>query len=288
MNTRDMLIFTKIADYHSITRTAEEFQITQPAVSSTLKRLEDELGYSLFHRQGKWLSLNEQGSMFYEAAQEFLGEMAFVQEGLQMEDHPKEEIIIKLCTQSDRLYGILGEFTTENPNIRVILRQGDVTKKENFRIVDFSVLMSKDRDVTESFLPLEHRGAMYAILPERHPLTRKPQLTLSDLENERFVFLRGATPTGLEETYQTLIYAGLRPQLSIITDTYSSKYSAIRRGCGIGTAFDHELSLAPLIKDCKLLPVALPLAVDWLCLTWNEEKLSPAGRRFLSFAKERV
>jgi DNA-binding transcriptional LysR family regulator len=73
----------------------------------------------------------------------------------------------------------------------------------------------------------------------------------------------------------------------MVTDTNSSKYSAIRRGCGIGLVFDNAFSLAPLLKDCKLVPMAEPLTVDWLCLTWREDKLAEAGRQFLEFVLAR-
>ena len=48
VNTRDLQIFLKIADYNSITRAAEDMQMSQPAVSSILKRLEEETGHALF------------------------------------------------------------------------------------------------------------------------------------------------------------------------------------------------------------------------------------------------
>ena len=90
MNTRDLQIFLKIADYNSITRAAEDVQMTQPAVSSILKRLEEELGYSLFARRGKWLTLNAQGQALYRAARKFLEEFSHVREGLYLGDYPRE------------------------------------------------------------------------------------------------------------------------------------------------------------------------------------------------------
>ena len=41
MDTRTLQIFLKAVDYQNITRVAEEFKLTQPAVSAALKRLED-------------------------------------------------------------------------------------------------------------------------------------------------------------------------------------------------------------------------------------------------------
>lgn len=288
MNTRDMWIFTKIADYRSITRTAEDIRMTQPAVSSTLKRIEEEIGYPLFIRRGKWLILNDQGKIFYDASKEFLGEIAYLHEGLQIEDHHKEEIVIKIFTHSDKLFALLGEFAKNNPGVRIILRNGDVSQPENFRKVDFQISLSCDRDANAQFIPLEHRGALFVILPRQHAMADKNQLNLCDLIDEKFVFLRDRSPNGMEDTYQVCLNAGIIPLVSVVTDNNSNKYSAIRRGCGIGLVFDNELSLTPFIKDCKLLPVSLPLIGDWLCLTWYKEELSESGLRFLDFVEKRI
>ena len=285
MNTRDMQIFLKIADYHSITRTAEDIGMTQPAVSSTLRRLEDDLGYSLFTRRGKWLLLNAQGRLFYDAAREFLEETAHVWEGLRVGNAHKEELFIKCCTHSDRLYRLLGGFTEENPDVRIILRQGSANQEESFRRTDFEVCMLRDRKPETEYLPLEYQGAMYAILPEKHHLAKLPQLRIDDLQKEKFVFRRSSMQSGLEETYQICLNYGIHPTVAMVTDNNSAKFSAIRRHCGVGLSFDNELSLAPLIKDCMLVPVSLFKPVEWLCLAWKKQDLSNGGERFLHYVK---
>ena len=92
-----MQIFVKIADYQSITRAAEDIQMTQPAVSSTLKRIEEELGYPLFIRRGKRLILNEQGRVFYNATQELFGEIAQLHGSIQTGNPQKEELILMVA-----------------------------------------------------------------------------------------------------------------------------------------------------------------------------------------------
>ena len=96
MNTRDLQIFLKIADYNSITRAAEDMQMSQPAVSSILKRLEEETGHALFSRKGKWLIVNEQGKLFYRSARKFLEEFSHVQEGLYLGDFPQAELVFRI------------------------------------------------------------------------------------------------------------------------------------------------------------------------------------------------
>ena len=288
MNTRDLQIFIKIADYRSITRTAEDLQMTQPAISSALKRLEEELGYPLFIRRGKWLLLNSQGELFYHASKDFLAEIDHMKSGLQLNDHQKKEIVIKMYLHSDRLYELLGSFTEENPDIRVTLQTGVNTGSESYRTSDFHVLLLPDRDESDDFLPLEHRGGLYAILPVNHPFASYTHLTIDDLRDEKYVFQTVSDSAGIESVYHACISAGFTPKISVITSGKTSKFAAIRKGCGIGLAYDNALSLAPLIKDCRVIPVEFPLKISWLGLAWKPEELTEAAERFLAFAKENV
>ena len=288
MNTRDLQIFIKIADYNSITRAAEDVQMTQPAVSSILKRLEDELGYSLFSRKGKWLIMNAQGKIFYRAARKFLEEFSHVQEGLYLENYPQEEIVIRICRNSDILYSLLGRFSVANPTIRLIIQRGNASQQENYRKADFTVSLEKEHNSKKQFYPLEHRAAMYALVPKKNPLASRSRLRLEDLKQEAFVFLKNKDDSIPEGVYQACLQLEFHPKVSVFTDSIISKYVAIRCGCGIGLTFDNELSLAPIGADWSVIPVMEPLNVEWVGLSWFEDKLSPAGRRLLAFIKEEV
>lgn len=64
LRLRHMRCFLEIARAQSVSRAAEHLNITQPAVSRSLRELEDMLGVSLFERVGRGLRLNEQGRVF--------------------------------------------------------------------------------------------------------------------------------------------------------------------------------------------------------------------------------
>ncbi|EMI18529.1 Bacterial regulatory protein, LysR domain protein, partial [Rhodopirellula maiorica SM1] len=49
--------FLKIVQTQNITRAAEELGLSQPAVSRSLQRLEDEIGQPLFERQSRKMML---------------------------------------------------------------------------------------------------------------------------------------------------------------------------------------------------------------------------------------
>ena len=69
--------FVITAQCCNFTRAAEQLCITQGAVSRKIAGLEDQLGYLLFHRQARGLSLTEQGQALYpriEQAFDLIGE----------------------------------------------------------------------------------------------------------------------------------------------------------------------------------------------------------------------
>ena len=64
LNLRHVRTFLEIARAESVSLAADRLGITQPAVSRSLKELEQMLGVRLFDRVGRRLRLNEAGRVF--------------------------------------------------------------------------------------------------------------------------------------------------------------------------------------------------------------------------------
>lgn len=64
MDLMQLQYFVQVAKLESITKAAEVLHISQPALSLSIKRLEDELGVELFNRVRKRIFLNEVGQDF--------------------------------------------------------------------------------------------------------------------------------------------------------------------------------------------------------------------------------
>lgn len=72
MDSRMLQYFVKVADCGSLTKAAGELYITQPALSQSMKKLETEVGISLFNRHGNEISLTSAGIIFLNGAREIL------------------------------------------------------------------------------------------------------------------------------------------------------------------------------------------------------------------------
>lgn len=58
-------VFYYVAKEKSITKAAKKLYISQPAISKSLKRLEEELNVDLFYRNLNGVELTEVGKVFY-------------------------------------------------------------------------------------------------------------------------------------------------------------------------------------------------------------------------------
>ena len=59
-------IFYNVAKNKNITKTANELMISQPAISKSIKNLEEQIGCTLFIRNKAGVSLTEEGKVLYE------------------------------------------------------------------------------------------------------------------------------------------------------------------------------------------------------------------------------
>lgn len=73
LNYHHLLYFWTVAKEGTVARAADRLQLTQPTISSQLKRLEKRLGAKLFQRRGRNLVLTETGKVAFDYAEEIFG-----------------------------------------------------------------------------------------------------------------------------------------------------------------------------------------------------------------------
>ncbi|WP_232381127.1 LysR family transcriptional regulator [Paenibacillus tianjinensis] len=72
MELYQLKTFIKIAQTGNLTEAAAQLNTSQPAVSAHLKSLEKEVGFALFHRSSKGMTITEKGSQLIVEAQNIL------------------------------------------------------------------------------------------------------------------------------------------------------------------------------------------------------------------------
>ena len=75
MNTkllRSLKVFVEVADTNNMSMAAQNLHMTVSAISQQLRKLEQELGVSLFNRNTRSISLTEAGQIYYQSSMELI------------------------------------------------------------------------------------------------------------------------------------------------------------------------------------------------------------------------
>lgn len=100
MDIRQLRYFIEICKLGSISRTAESLFISQQGLSSSIRRLEDELNCDLFYRKGNTLILTEHGKYLLENATEIVNNFDKLQNHYRNLSQGHNDKISLLCIYS--------------------------------------------------------------------------------------------------------------------------------------------------------------------------------------------
>ena len=120
-------VFYTVAKHKHMTKASEELHISQPAISQSIKKLEEQLGGTLFLRSNKGMELTEEGKMLYEyikGALELINNAEYY--FTSFKDLSKGEIKIGCSTTLTKLIlmDALKDFHKDYPNISIKITNG--------------------------------------------------------------------------------------------------------------------------------------------------------------------
>src|SRR5499427_6365396 len=112
--------FVSVVDTGGFTSAGERVHRTQSTVSQQIKRLEENLGYPLLHRNGKQATPTEQGERLVSYARRIL---ALEQEARDVIARPDSDGVVRLGIPEDfaayRLTELLSDFVRARPTLRL-------------------------------------------------------------------------------------------------------------------------------------------------------------------------
>ncbi len=88
IRVNDLKNFIEISAFASLSIAAKKLEVTQPALSESMKRLESDIGKKLFYRTKNGISLTPDGRKFLEKAKLALGNLANLMESDSVAEHP--------------------------------------------------------------------------------------------------------------------------------------------------------------------------------------------------------
>ena len=130
-------IFYTVANYSNISIAAQNLHITQPAVSRSIKKLEDHMGIRLFARSSRGVKLTYEGKLFYDYVEKAMFELSKGEELLKkLLQREKGKITLSVSTTLFKHFLIpkLESFIKEYPDIEVNV--ANKTTFESLKLLD--------------------------------------------------------------------------------------------------------------------------------------------------------
>lgn len=192
MELRQLKYFVKVAEVLNFSKAAKALYITQSTLSQQIKQLEDELDMALFHRNNHKVSLTEAGETFLEGAKKTLAEAEDNKAKMMDLAHGYSGVLNIGVTYSfgSILTETVHAFKKEYPDVSLNICYKNVLELMEMVSegeLDFALSFKsfEKYDNIESQILFDNKLSI--IVREEHPLTRKENVTLSDLEEYELV-----------------------------------------------------------------------------------------------------
>ena len=239
MNTtvKQLRGFVAIAETGSFAEACEQLHLSQPALSVSIRKLEEETGGLLFARSTRSVALTPEGHQFLPVAKRLLEDWTQGFEDLQQLftlQRGKLTIAAMPSYASNCLPSILAEYSRRFANIRVTVQDvimEEVISAVRYGRVELGITFKPDSLDGVDFEPL-FKDRFIAILPAVHPLLSRTNLTFKDLLSDTLVALnRGSSSR--DWTEQAIAKARVEPARIFDAFQLTTVGSMVAAGVGV-------------------------------------------------------
>jgi len=191
MELSQLEVFLAVARERRFSRAAEKLFRTQSAVSQTIRKLEQELGESLFDRSSREGVLTDAGRVLQDYAERLLNLRGDAQAAMVELRELHQGKLVMAANEFTALYllPVLAEFRRLHPMIRITVQRSlgshipdDVLRHS----VELGVL-SYDPHEAQLRSVIVYLDELAFIVPPRHPLASSKQVSIKQLGAESFV-----------------------------------------------------------------------------------------------------
>lgn len=194
MNLVHWRLMVAVADVRNISRAAEATVMTQSAASQAIAQLESSLGFPVFVRKRRHISVTALGEQVIEHARTMLVQLNAIRE-LADESRGLQGGRIRLASfpsvTSTLLPGLLRNVRRLYPGIEVVVLEGTDEEVEEWLAADtveLGVVMNPAPGRTDVILG---RDAWVAVMPVSYPQSGANGITLQELADQPFVLATG-------------------------------------------------------------------------------------------------
>ena len=292
MDIRQLSYFMAVAQEESFSRAAEKLGVSQPTLSTAVKKMEEELCVQLFYSFNRKQLLTDEGARLMEGASKI---METYQETVENVTNFSETSsgIVKLGLSP--LFGacffgdILPNFSEAYPNIKINIIE-DGAKKIDELVekgeVDIAVTLSASRPPSFDCCHFSTQRNV-ALLHKSHPLSNAETLTVAELREEPFAIFNQDFILH-HQIIAACHAAGFRPKIAVLSSQWDFMVELVSKNRAV------SILPKPVLErhsypDIRYIPLTDSLKYWDVVLAWNKEKYMPKPcRLFLEYIQQHL
>ncbi|WP_040208820.1 LysR family transcriptional regulator [Neobacillus jeddahensis] len=286
MEIRQLNLFMEVAKNKSITKAAENLHLSQPALSKSIKALEEELGMTLIIRTNKTSDVTDAGKVVLEFAQKInvlVDEMKTTLND--MTNLTRGQINIGLPPFIGSLFfpRVIAKFHHAFPNIEL-----NITEYGGARVV--KSVEEGEFELGVAVLPIDDQlFNIYPIVEEKmkllvfkdHPLSMRASVDLEELKNEEFIFYHEEFALN-QIMWNHFSKAGFVPKILFKSSQWDLMTEMVAANLGI-TILPQSICNRVSNHDLKVIDLEQEILWRLAVLTKKDRYISNAGRTFIDF-----
>ncbi len=293
MDEHRLKCFVAVYEQGSVSAAATRLHMTQPPLSILLRKLEDELGVTLFDRSGHRLAPTATGELFYLRAKALLANLQTMRRELREAEQGARGSVHIGCATAASLFvmpGVMEDLRSSGLDITVHVQEGETGYMlQRLRERSLDLVISRSEYIAPE---LETRIIMdeplQVALPPDHPQAGCDRVRLEDLRHDRFLLHRSPLGAGISDmVLRACQQAGVVPNVVYWGGETLPMLLMAQKGLGVAFAPQSfgQLAAAELPR---LVPLAGTQLRTHLNVVWPRQLvLTPAASRIRDLILER-
>src|SRR5262245_3379895 len=288
---RQLKVFETAARHLSYSRAAEELHLTQPAVSTQLKLLQQHAGARLFEQLGKKVYLTPAGDELLRYSRAIIelfrqaGEAMATRQGVS-----GGTLNVAVISAGDYFFPqLLAEFARTTPGVKLnlgVYNRQQLLQQLADNLTDLAIMVRPPRELDTVNEPFAPHPYVIVARPD-HPLARRRRLPVSALLAEPFISRERGSDTwnSMEDGFGAQL-----AKLNIAMEIRSTETikQAVIAGLGISFLSAHTIGHELQRRQLAVLDVTgFPLQLQWYVVHLRQKVLAPVAMAFKRFLLER-
>lgn len=287
MDLRELEYFVTVSELKNFTTAAKRLHISQPAISKSIHKLEEELGFQLLDRTQKKVLLTEEGLVFFDLAQDILARTLAAQHTMaEYKNLTRGTFLIAVPPLLGAYVfpSLFASFKKMYPSLKMcVIEDGsstaiDLVERDEVHVA--LVILPKDLAGLASHLITSQE--IVACLPADHPLSSQPSLNFEQFKDEPIIlYNEGFVLRKIIIDEYTKHNA--TPNVMLSTNQFQTIKALVAEGAGISFLPENSIKKANHVVKVPLSP---HLFLD-MGLVWKPDKILPlACKAFIDFVND--